>query len=178
MALDPSEHPSSDVSAVLTGIAFFQRAGEYILAWADELEAQHAKLSSGGPTKAKASTLAKRPAKARASAGAEQDGAHDGARPAKKVKTESNHAGKGVSTEDEVRKNFERGAVSKVGVVLPFLNDEERINPHVLTGWFRVRVQLTVAVLKDFLTQHGRSTAGKKNDLVDRVEEICEEKNW
>ncbi|KAK1140698.1 ATP-dependent DNA helicase II subunit 1 [Aspergillus melleus] len=36
--------------------------------------------------------------------------------------------------------------------------------------------KLTVAILKDFLTSHGRSAAGKKADLVDRVEEYLEQK--
>ncbi|GFF64553.1 ATP-dependent DNA helicase II subunit 1 [Aspergillus lentulus] len=36
--------------------------------------------------------------------------------------------------------------------------------------------KLTVAVLKDFLTAHGRSTAGKKADLIERVEEYMESK--
>ena len=37
-------------------------------------------------------------------------------------------------------------------------------------------VQLTVPILKDFLHAHGRSTAGKKADLVERVEEYYERK--
>lgn len=37
-------------------------------------------------------------------------------------------------------------------------------------------VQLTVSVLKDFLNAHGRSAAGKKADLVERVEEYLEQK--
>lgn len=36
--------------------------------------------------------------------------------------------------------------------------------------------QLTVAVLKEFLHSHGRANAGKKADLVERVEQYFEEK--
>jgi ATP-dependent DNA helicase 2 subunit 1 len=36
---------------------------------------------------------------------------------------------------------------------------------------------LTVAVLKVFLNAHGRATAGKKADLVERVEQYFEEKS-
>ncbi|KAE8396299.1 ATP-dependent DNA helicase II subunit 1 [Aspergillus alliaceus] len=36
--------------------------------------------------------------------------------------------------------------------------------------------KLTVPVLKDFLSSHGRSAAGKKADLVERVEEFMERK--
>jgi ATP-dependent DNA helicase 2 subunit 1 len=38
------------------------------------------------------------------------------------------------------------------------------------------RLQLTVAILKEFLHGHGRATAGKKADLVDRVEQYFEQK--
>ncbi|PLN78796.1 putative DSB repair complex subunit Ku70 [Aspergillus taichungensis] len=36
--------------------------------------------------------------------------------------------------------------------------------------------KLTVPILKDFLHSHGRSTAGKKADLIERVEEYYEQK--
>ncbi|PWY91462.1 putative DSB repair complex subunit Ku70 [Aspergillus sclerotioniger CBS 115572] len=48
--------------------------------------------------------------------------------------------------EEEVRKHYKKGTLSK----------------------------LTVAILKDFLTSHGCSTAGKKADLIGRVEEFLE----
>ncbi|EYE93061.1 putative DSB repair complex subunit Ku70 [Aspergillus ruber CBS 135680] len=51
-------------------------------------------------------------------------------------------------SEDEVRKHYEKGAIAK----------------------------LTLPILKEFLTNHGRSTAGKKADLIDRVEEYFEKK--
>ncbi|KAL4890338.1 SPOC like C-terminal domain-containing protein [Aspergillus ambiguus] len=50
--------------------------------------------------------------------------------------------------DDEVHHHFQKGTVSK----------------------------LTVASLKEFLTSHGRSAAGKKADLVERVEEYFERK--
>ncbi|CAI7589637.1 unnamed protein product [Penicillium bialowiezense] len=50
--------------------------------------------------------------------------------------------------EEEVKRSFTKGAVSK----------------------------LTVAVLKEFLHSHGRANAGKKADLVERVEQYFEEK--
>jgi ATP-dependent DNA helicase 2 subunit 1 len=37
-------------------------------------------------------------------------------------------------------------------------------------------VQLTLPILKEFLVSHGRSTAGKKADLVERIEELLEQK--
>ncbi|RHZ46246.1 putative DSB repair complex subunit Ku70 [Aspergillus thermomutatus] len=67
----------------------------------------------------------------------------------------SSHPSKKIKSESkpegvevEVRHHYEKGSLSK----------------------------LTVAVLKDFLTAHGRSTAGKKADLVERVEEYMESK--
>ncbi|KAJ5596964.1 hypothetical protein N7450_003422 [Penicillium hetheringtonii] len=52
------------------------------------------------------------------------------------------------SLDHDVKRSFEKGAVAK----------------------------LTVSMLKEFLTAHGRATAGKKADLVDRVEQFFEEK--
>ncbi|KAJ5716473.1 hypothetical protein N7493_008384 [Penicillium malachiteum] len=49
----------------------------------------------------------------------------------------------------EIKKNMEKGTLSK----------------------------LTVAILKEFLTSHGRSAAGKKADLIERVEQYFEEKS-
>jgi ATP-dependent DNA helicase 2 subunit 1 len=67
----------------------------------------------------------------------------------------SSHPSKRIKSESgpegvdvEVRLHYEKGSLSK----------------------------LTVAVLKDFLTAHGRSTAGKKADLIERVEEYMESK--
>ncbi|XP_077660925.1 uncharacterized protein AFUA_5G07740 [Aspergillus fumigatus Af293] len=67
----------------------------------------------------------------------------------------SSHPSKRIKSESgpegvdaEVRLHYEKGSLSK----------------------------LTVAVLKDFLTAHGRSTAGKKADLIERVEEYMETK--
>ncbi|KAL1860186.1 ATP-dependent DNA helicase II subunit 1 [Paecilomyces lecythidis] len=54
----------------------------------------------------------------------------------------------GQASADEVKKAYEKGTISK----------------------------LTMPVLKDFLTAHHLSTAGKKADLVDRVEEFFETK--
>ncbi|QQK43190.1 Ku seventy [Penicillium digitatum] len=65
------------------------------------------------------------------------------------------HPSKRVKVEDsasgvehEVKKCYEKGTVSK----------------------------LTVVVLKEFLHSHGRATAGKKADLIDRVEQYFEKK--
>lgn len=52
------------------------------------------------------------------------------------------------SSENDLRKHFEKGTLAK----------------------------LTLPVLKDFLTSRGRSAAGKKADLVERVEEFFETK--
>ncbi|KAL4884101.1 SPOC like C-terminal domain-containing protein [Aspergillus karnatakaensis] len=55
----------------------------------------------------------------------------------------------GSSTiQDDVQKNYQKGTLSK----------------------------LTVAVLREYLTSQGRSTAGKKAELVERVEELLEAK--
>ncbi|OJJ48249.1 hypothetical protein ASPZODRAFT_14397 [Penicilliopsis zonata CBS 506.65] len=111
-----------------------KRAGDYVLAWSDELDKQYEKLSAGVT---KTSTLVKRPA-------GDRSGKEEGTRPAKKVKAETP-----ANIDEEVQKSFDKGMVSR----------------------------LTMAVLKDFLTAHGRSTAGKKADLVERVEEFLEYKS-
>ncbi|KAB8072304.1 ATP-dependent DNA helicase II subunit 1 [Aspergillus leporis] len=50
---------------------------------------------------------------------------------------------------------------------------EDVVNAHYQKGSLS---KLTVPVLKDFLNSHGRSAAGKKADLVERVEEFLETK--
>ncbi|OQD74410.1 hypothetical protein PENDEC_c011G00747 [Penicillium decumbens] len=114
-----------------------KRAGDYVLAWSEELDAQSAKMFAG--TAATKSTLVKRGPN-------EQSENADNAAPppSKRMKVEG-----GISDlDDEIKRNFEKGTVSK----------------------------LTMPVLKEFLTSHGRSAAGKKADLVDRVEQYFEQK--
>lgn len=108
-----------------------KRAGEYVISWGEELEAQYRKMFVEQP---KTSTLAKRPARAEAAEAAA----------AKKVKTEAD--GQGVTA--EVRSHYERGDLSK----------------------------LTLPVLKEFLSAQKLSTAGKKAELIERVEEFFERK--
>lgn len=110
-----------------------QRAGDYVLAWSDQLDTAFDKMFGGT---AATTTLVKR--------GPKDSADSAGAPPAKRVKTEG---GTG-SVDEEVRRCYEKGTVSK----------------------------LTVAVLKDFLTARGRSSAGRKADLVDRVEQFFENK--
>ncbi|OGE57154.1 hypothetical protein PENARI_c002G00481 [Penicillium arizonense] len=110
-----------------------KRAGEYVLAWAEELKDQSSKMFGG--TAATKSTLVKR--------GAKEENAES--HPSKRVKVE----GGGNDLENDVKRASEKGTVSK----------------------------LTVAVLKEFLNAHGRATAGKKADLVERVEQYFEEKS-
>ncbi|KAL2813315.1 SPOC like C-terminal domain-containing protein [Aspergillus cavernicola] len=50
---------------------------------------------------------------------------------------------------------------------------QEEVQKHYQKGTLS---KLTVAVLKDYLTTQGRSAAGKKADLVERVEELLETK--
>ncbi|KAL2797024.1 SPOC like C-terminal domain-containing protein [Aspergillus keveii] len=66
--------------------------------------------------------------------------------PAKKAKAAD--GGAAADSQVEVQKHFQKGTLSK----------------------------LTVAVLKDYLASQGRSSAGKKADLVERVEELLESK--
>ncbi|KAJ5089184.1 hypothetical protein N7532_007868 [Penicillium argentinense] len=56
--------------------------------------------------------------------------------------------GDAASLDDEIKRSFEKGTVAK----------------------------LTMPMLKEFLTSKGRSAAGKKADLVDRVEQYFEQK--
>lgn len=135
-----------------------------MLAWSDELDAQYEKMSAEAP---KSSTLAKRGPRERAAEG-------DGAKPAKKVKVEAGSGG----VEEEVRHQWENGTLAKVRTYLPthFLT-----YPHTAASILpkpanRRFLQLTLPSLKEFLVSHGRSTAGKKADLVERVEEFLEQK--
>ncbi|OOQ89113.1 ATP-dependent DNA helicase II subunit 1 [Penicillium brasilianum] len=130
--VSPSEeeiYPSN--SLVLIDI---QRAGDYVLAWSDQLDAAFETIFGG--TAATKSTLVKRGPK---------DSADSAGGPApKRVKTEGGAGG----VDEEVNRCYEKGTVSK----------------------------LTLPVLKEFLTAHGRTAAGKKADLVDRVEQFFESK--
>lgn len=108
-----------------------KRAGEYVISWGEELEAQYRKMFEEQP---KTSTLAKRPGRAEAAEG-----------PSKRAKTEAD-GGQGVTA--EVRSHYERGDLSK----------------------------LTLPVLKEFLAAQKLSTAGKKAELIERVEEYFERK--
>ncbi|KAJ5573516.1 uncharacterized protein N7459_007943 [Penicillium hispanicum] len=117
-----------------------KRAGDYVLAWSDELDLQEKELL--GKSTATTSTLVKRGPKDRS-----DDVTSAGDPPAKRVKVETGAAGAAI--DDEVRRSWDKGAVSK----------------------------LTMPVLKEFLTAHGRATAGKKADLVDRVEQYFEQKS-
>jgi len=75
-----------------------QRAGDYVLAWSEELDKQYSK-TFGGPETA---TLVKRGAK-------EPTGGAEGP-PAKKMKVEGGTS----DIDDEVRRRYEKGEVSKV----------------------------------------------------------------
>lgn len=108
-----------------------KRAGDYVMEWSDQLNKQAATITGSGPK----STLAKRGAK-------DQNAEDDSGKAPKKPKVEDGNS------EDDLRKHFEKGTLSK----------------------------LTLPVLKDFLTSRGRSAAGKKADLVERVEEVFETK--
>ncbi|BDD58646.1 ATP-dependent DNA helicase II subunit 1 [Monascus purpureus] len=114
-----------------------KRAGEYVLSWAEELDSQYEKIAGAV---LKTSTLAKRGAKDRRT----EDEGGGRSHATKKIKADDEPN----SVEDEVRRNFEKGTVSK----------------------------LTLPILKEFLTAHGRSAAGRKADLVERVEEMLEKK--
>lgn len=80
----------------------FQRAGDYVLAWSRELDKQSDKMFGIG---AVTSTLTKRGPKDRTETA-------DG-HPAKRVKVEPGTA----SAEDEVRRSYEKGTVSKVSTL-------------------------------------------------------------
>lgn len=112
---------------------FFQRAGDYVLSWSDELDKQYNIVAANGPK----STLPKRPAKG--------DAADKAGPPAKKIKAEGGGSG---NHQAEVQKHYQNGTLSK----------------------------MTVASLKEYLTTQGRSAAGKKAELVERVEELLETK--
>jgi ATP-dependent DNA helicase 2 subunit 1 len=136
-----------------------KRAGEYVLDWAGELEKHYAKIAAPGPK----STLAKRTAKDRAAE--TEDGA---AKPSKRIKAEATPSG----IDDEVHHHYQKGTVAKVRRFFLYAYDAYGFD--VLTCL--PHLQLTVALLKEFLTSHGRSAAGKKADLVERVEEYFDRK--
>ena len=77
-----------------------QRAGEYILKWAEELNLQASKTFGG--TSATTSTLVKRGAKTEAADG----------HPSKRVKVEDSTSG----VEDEVKRCYQKGSISKVSI--------------------------------------------------------------
>ncbi|CDM35978.1 hypothetical protein DTO013E5_5481 [Penicillium roqueforti] len=131
IALDEDFPESPDDKTVPKYRQVHKRAGDYILKWAEELNLQASEMFDGS---AATSTLVKR--------GAKTEPASD--HPPKRVKIEDSAPG----VEDEVKKCFDKGTVSK----------------------------LTMVVLKEFLHSHGRATAGKKADLVERVEQYFEQK--
>ncbi|KAJ5562632.1 DNA helicase ATP-dependent Ku type [Penicillium sp. DV-2018c] len=131
IALDEDAPESPEDKTVPKYRQIHKRAGDYILKWADDLKLQASDMFGGRDT---SSTLVKRGAKT------EPAESH----PSKRMKVEGGASG----IEDEVKKCYEKGAVSK----------------------------LTLPKLKEFLLLHGRATAGKKADLVDRVEQYFEQK--
>jgi ATP-dependent DNA helicase 2 subunit 1 len=85
-----------------------KRAGDYVISWGEELEAQYRKRFSEQP---KTSTLAKRSAKG------VEDEAADRSRSSKKVKAESGH---GVDDE-QILNHYHNGSLSKL--TLPILKE-------------------------------------------------------
>lgn len=85
-------------------LILFQRAGDYVLAWSDELDAQSTKMFGG--TAATKTTLVKRSAKDRG------EGVDSGAQPAKRPKIESDSAG----LDADIKWSYEKGSVSKVSL--------------------------------------------------------------
>jgi ATP-dependent DNA helicase 2 subunit 1 len=85
----------------------WQRTGDYVLSWADELEKQYAKTSAAGSK----STLVKRGVKDRTSEA--EDAAQ---KPNKKVKVDTNEQG----VEDVVNAHYQKGSLSKVTITLPY----------------------------------------------------------
>ncbi|KAJ5619190.1 hypothetical protein N7510_003174 [Penicillium lagena] len=134
LALDEDHPGTPEDKTVPKYRQIHKRAGDYVLAWSEELDKQFSKMFDGAGT----TTLVKRGAK-------EPTGDADGP-PAKKAKVDGGTSG----IDDEVRRSYEKGAVSK----------------------------LTMPVLREFLTAHGRTGAGlKKAELVDRVEQYFEQKS-
>ncbi|KAL2361154.1 ATP-dependent DNA helicase II subunit 1 [Blastomyces dermatitidis] len=82
-----------------------KRAGEHVIAWGEELEAQHLILEAKQPA---TSTLVKRPA-SRA-----QEQVNGGSRPSKKVKTSSDATG----ADEEVRLHYEKGVLNRLTVAV------------------------------------------------------------
>ncbi|KAJ5919718.1 hypothetical protein N7454_009553 [Penicillium verhagenii] len=133
LALD-EDHPGTPDDKTLPKYRQIdKRAGEYVIQWAKELDAQNEKIFGG--TAASKMTLVKRGSKDHESAGSP---------PAKKTKVEDG----GFDIEREIKTAMTKGTLSK----------------------------LTVLTLKEFLNNHGRSAAGKKADLIERIERYFEEK--
>ena len=76
----------------------YQRAGDYVLTWSEELDAQSAKMFGTS------STLVKRGPKE------QPETADADEHPAKRVKTEGGTS----DLDDEIKRNFEKGTVAKV----------------------------------------------------------------
>lgn len=85
----------------------------------------------------------------------------------KRIKSEpvSQKDGGGGLTDDAIAALNDRGTIGKVRIF--FQLDGE--------GWL-MALQQTVAVLKEYLDARGQSTAGKKADLIERVQEYLESK--
>ncbi|EEH10394.1 conserved hypothetical protein [Histoplasma capsulatum G186AR] len=90
-----------------------KRAGEFVIAWGEELESQHLMIEAKQPA---TSTLVKRPA-SRA-----QDQVKGDSRPTKKTKTSPDAAGVG----DEVKLHYEKGTLNKLtaAVLKEFLQSQ------------------------------------------------------
>lgn len=102
--IDKVSYLSTGAHPQIIGTNPSQRAGDYVMAWADELEAQSTTINaSRGPK----STLAKRGAKDSAAEGDSGTG-----NALKKIKVE------GGGSEDELRRHFEKGTLSKVASFL------------------------------------------------------------
>jgi ATP-dependent DNA helicase 2 subunit 1 len=86
-----------------------KRAGDYIISWGEELEAQYRKISSGQP---KTSTVTKRLARSQLS----EREVDERAPPSKKARIENNE---GIT--DEVKGSYVRGTLSKL--TMPVLKD-------------------------------------------------------
>lgn len=83
-------------------LSFSQRAGDYVIEWAQKIKA-HSKQVSGG-TGGTTSTLVKR--------GAKPEGADE--HPSKRPKLEPGSSG----VEEEVKRSFNKGAVAKVSITV------------------------------------------------------------
>lgn len=83
-----------------------------MIGWSDELESQYDKLSAEAP---KTSTLAKRGPR-------DRKAEYEDAQPSKKVKVE----GDTIGAEEQVRSQYEKGALSKVFTTMIALHVSER----------------------------------------------------